>query len=198
MSLHAHCPAECQRVLEAYSHIYRIDAQAKAEGLTPEQRLAWHQTHSQPVMDDLHAWMTDLIENKRVEPNSALGEAIDYARKQWPRLTAFLSVPGAPLDNNAAERILKTAILHRKNSLFYRNENGAGVGDLFMSLIQTCKLNRVNPFDYLLALATHAEAVASAPADWLPWNYHPPPAQSPPASPPSPTPTVAAAVSSAV
>ena len=60
-------------------------------------------------------------------------------------------MPGAPLDNNICERALKKAILHRKNALFYKTENGARVGDLFMSLIHTAELNDVNPFDYLVA-----------------------------------------------
>jgi hypothetical protein len=55
--------------------------------------------------------------------------------------------------------------------LFYKTQNGADVGDLFMSLIYTCQLNEVNPFDYLTVLQRHAEAVAAQPEVWLPWNY---------------------------
>ena len=63
------------------------------------------------------------------------------------------------------------AILHRKNSLSYKTPNGARTGDLFMSLIHTCRLNRINPFAYLLSLATHPEQVKKRPLDWLPWCY---------------------------
>jgi hypothetical protein len=66
-----------------------------------------------------------------------------------------LRQPGAPLDNNICERALKKAILHRKNSLFYKTENGARVGDLFMSLVHTCELCGANPFDYLTQLQQH-------------------------------------------
>ena len=93
--------------------------------------------------------------------------------KHWAPLTLFLRQPGAPLDNNRCEQALKMAILHRKNSLSYKTLLGAQTGDLFMSLINTCRLNRVNPFAYLLAIATHAKEVASNPAAWLPWNYPP-------------------------
>ena len=75
----------------------------------------------------------------------------------------FLRQAGAPLDNNLCERALKKAILHRKNALFYRTRNGARVGDLFMSLIYTCQLNRANPFDYLTELQRHADALAACP-----------------------------------
>ena len=69
------------------------------------------------------------IERHRVEPNSGPGAAIAYMTKRWDRFTLFLRQPGAPLDNNLCERALKKAILHRKNSLFYKTQNGARVGD---------------------------------------------------------------------
>ena len=103
--------------------------------------------------------------------NSALGKAMTYLLKRWESLTLFLRVPGAPLDNNICERSLKQAILHRKNALFYRTQNGAWVGDLFMSLIHTCRLCEANPFDYLTELQKHADRVAANPQAWLPWNY---------------------------
>jgi len=164
-------PAECQKVLESLSQVFKNDAQAKALNLTPQQRLCLHQEQSQPAMETLHGWMKEQIEGKQVEPNSGLGEAIQYMLNHWEPLTLFLRVAGAPLSNNICERALKMAILHRKNSLSYKTENGARVGDLFMSLIHTCRLNGANPFDYLTALQRHARAVEANPADWLPWNY---------------------------
>jgi GNAT superfamily N-acetyltransferase len=101
----------------------------------------------------------------------ALGEAMRYMRKHWKEFTLFLRKAGAPLDNNITEQSLKRAILHRKNALFYKTDQGAQVGDTFMSLIQTCALAQVNPFDYLTALQNNAAAVADNPAQWLPWNY---------------------------
>ncbi len=92
-------------------------------------------------------------------------------QNHWQKLTLFLRQAGAPLDNNVCERALKKAILHRKNALFYKTLNGARVGDLFMSLIYTCELNEVNPFDYLTRLQEHADEVATNPERWLPWNY---------------------------
>ena len=122
-------------------------------------------------MHALHAWMAKQIKEHRVEPNSGLGQAIAYMQNHWEKLTLFLRVPGAPLSNNLCERALKKAILHRKNSLFYRTLNGAKVGDLFMSLIHTAELHQREPFDYLVTLLRHEAAVALAPADWMPWNY---------------------------
>ena len=66
---------------------------------------------------------------------------------------------------------MKKAILHRRNSLFYKTQRGARVGDLFMSLISTCQLSGVNPFDYLTALLRNFDRIAREPAQWMPWNY---------------------------
>jgi hypothetical protein len=164
-------PQECRFVLETWRKVYRYERKAKAQGLTPEARLRFHQEHSEPLMKQLHTWFEAQFAEKRVEPNSGLGKAITYCLKRWHRLTLFLREPGAPLDSNIVERALKKCILHRTNSLFYKTENGAEVGDLFMSLIHTCELNGVNPFEYLTELQKHAEELAKHPAAWMPWNY---------------------------
>jgi transposase len=164
-------PEPCRHLLESLAVVYRNDAVARERGLSPEARLQFHQDASRPTMQDLHDWLTRQLAEKRAEPNSALGDAIGYTLKHWDRLTLFLRQAGAPLDNNVCERALKKAILHRKNALFYKTQNGARVGDLFMSLIYTCQLNQANPFDYLTQLQRHAEAFAACPRLWMPWNY---------------------------
>ena len=164
-------PDECQHVLEALRTVYGADAQARAQDLSPDARLRWHQTHSGPVMAALQTWLRAQLDEQRVEPNSGLGQAIAYFLKHWEPLTLFLRVPGAPLDNNVAERALKKAILHRKNAYYYRTPNGARVGDLYMTLIHTCELCGANPFEYLTELQRHAAELAVSPEAWLPWNY---------------------------
>jgi transposase len=167
----ANFPEQCRFVLESFGEVYGYDAQAEKQGLSAEERLRFHQQHSLPVMNELHAWLKAQIAEKKVEPNSGLGSAIAYVLRHWDRLTLFLRQAGAPLDSNIVERALKRTILHRKNSLFYKTENGAEVGDLFMSLIHTCELNSVNPFDYITELQKHATELARDPAAWMPWNY---------------------------
>lgn len=164
-------PDSCRRVLESLGQVYGFDAKAKEMFLGPHERLVFHQLHSQPVMVQLKQWLDEQIDNKIVEPNSTLGNAIKYMRKHWEKLTRFLTVAGARLDNNLTEQILKRAIIHRKNSLGYKTQRGAKVGDLFMSLIHTCKLNRINPFDYLMALVNNPQKVKAQPANWMPWNF---------------------------
>ncbi len=164
-------PQECRFVLETLRDVYKHDATARERRLNDAERLLYHQEHSGPLMDKLKTWLKEQIDEKRVEPNSSLGKAISYMRKRWEKLTLFLHVPGAPLDNNAAERALKKAILHRKNALFYKTENGARVGDIFMSLIHTAELAGANAFDYLTALLQHTSEVRRDPRQWLPWTY---------------------------
>jgi transposase len=164
-------PAECRHVLETLGDVYKNDATSKKQNMSPDDRLRFHQAESRPMMDELHGWMTEQIDGRKVEPNSGLGQAIGYMLRHWEQLTLFLRSPGAPLDNNLCERALKKAILHRKNSLFYKTENGARVGDLFMSLIYTCQLSDANAFEYLTELQGHIENVARDPAKWMPWNY---------------------------
>ena len=133
--------------------------------------MQFHQIESGSTMEELQTWLARQFEDRLVEPNSSLGGAITYMLKHWEKLTLFLRVPGAPLDNNICERALKKAILHRKNALFYKTENGAHVGDIYMSLIYTCELCGANPFDYLTELERHADELAANPEHWMPWNY---------------------------
>jgi len=164
-------PDECEHLLGRLARVFRVDKLCRRLGLSAEQRLQVHQNWSGPVMDALQAWMIEQFAHKRIEPNSGMGKAMNYLLKRWDKMTRFLHVPGAPLDNNICERALKMAIRHRNNSLFYRSERGAGVGDIFMTLIHTTELHGENPFDYLTVLQRHARAVAADPSGWLPWTY---------------------------
>jgi transposase len=164
-------PQECRHILESLGDVYQNDALAREQELSPEERLRFHQEHSGPLMKELQQWMKAQFAEHKTEPNSGLGKAMSYLLNHWTKLTLFLSQPGAPIDNNLVERALKKAILNRRNAFFYKTLNGAHTGDLFMSLIHTCELNGVNPFDYLTELQRHAAELSAHPQEWLPWNY---------------------------
>ena len=164
-------PHECQVVLEVISQVFDHDEQARQAQLSPEARLAYHQAQSQPLMDGLKRWLDTQMNDHLVEPNSALGKAMGYMQRHWVPLTRFLSVPGAPLDNNLAERALKLFIRQRKNSLFYKNEHSAYIASVLTSLIATCIYAGVNAVEYLVALQEHRGEVRADPAAWLPWAY---------------------------
>jgi transposase len=164
-------PDLCAHVLREIGKVFKNDEACRADGLSGEARLAFHQGKSREVMAELRTWIDALFTSKRVEPNSGLGGALRYMRSRWDKLTLFLRGANAPIDNNAVERVLKHAIRQRRASLFYRTRNGARVGDVYTSLIVTTVLHRGDPIRYLTALFANDKAVATAPADWLPWTY---------------------------
>ncbi|HKV82325.1 MAG TPA: IS66 family transposase, partial [Candidatus Sulfotelmatobacter sp.] len=164
----ANFPEQCRYVLEMLGQVYGHDADARERGLTAEERLRFHQEHSGPVMEQLHRWLETQLAERKAEPNSGLGKAIQYLLRHWRPLTLFLKQAGAPVDNNIVERSLKRAVMHRKNALFYRTLHGAQVGDLFMSLIHTCQLCGTNSFDYLIELQRHPAELSAQPSNWMP------------------------------
>jgi len=164
-------PHECQVVLEVLSQVFDHDEQARKEQLSPEERLVYHQARSQPLMDGLKCWLDTQFDEHLVEPTSALGKAMGYMQRHWGTLTRFLSAPGAPLDNNLAERALKLFIRQRKNSLFYKSTHSADMASVLTSLIATCVYAGINAVAYLVALQEHRGEVGANPAAWLPWTY---------------------------
>jgi hypothetical protein len=164
-------PKECQVVIEALKQVFDHDDEARDQQLSPAQRLAYHQSLSQPILDELKRWLQQQFDDCLVEPNSALGKAISYMQAHWEMLTRFVSIPGAPLDNNLVERALKLFIRQRKNSLFYRTEHSAYIASVLTSVIATCLYAGVNALEYLVALQEHRAEVFADPAAWLPWSY---------------------------
>lgn len=169
--IEAFFPQECNYVINQLARVYEYDAKTKEQHMSKEERLAYHQKYSAPIMDALQIWLQQQIDERKAEPNSALGAAIAYLQNHWVALTTFLWVAGAHLDNNLVERALKLAIRTRKNAMFHKTEHGAFVAALLLSLIATCELAKKNPILYLTALQKNKSAVFKAPHLWLPWNY---------------------------
>jgi hypothetical protein len=124
-------------------------------------------------MEELKEWIDKQFADRLVEPNSNIGQALRYWLNHWERLTVWLRLPGAPLDNNECERTLKQFILMRKNSLFFKTEHGATVGDILASLIRTCRLNGVNAWQHLETIIRNKSDARRNPHLYLPWNYKP-------------------------
>jgi transposase len=162
-------PAECVVVLDAVGKVHGYEAETAEmnDGL----RLAYHQEKSGPVMKELKEWIEAQFSDGQVEPNSNLGKALQYWLSHWKELTVWLREPGTPIDNNESERALKQFILMRKNSMFFKTEHGAAVGDVLASLIRTCRLNSVNAWDYLVTIIRNRKDARSNPDRYLPWNY---------------------------
>jgi len=164
-------PQECQIVLEILGQVFDHEEAVRDQQLSPAARLAYHQTASRPLMDALKRWLDQQGAERLVEPNSSLGKAIAYLQNHWETLTRFLTIAGAPLDNNLAARALKLFIRQRKNSLFYATEHSAYIASVLTSLIATCLQAGGNAVEYLVALQAHRHQVFADPGAWLPWTY---------------------------
>src|SRR5262249_4568956 len=164
-------PDECQVVIASLQQVFDHDEEARLQQMSAAARLAYHQAYSGPIMDQLKHWLDQQFAERFVEPNSSLGQAMTYMQSHWDTLTRFLSVPGAPLDNNLVERALKLFIRQRKNSLFYATEHSAYIASVLTSLIATCLHAGINALEYLVALQEHRTEVFAAPEAWLPWTY---------------------------
>jgi len=164
-------PAESAVVVNALKEGFDHDEDARTEQLTAQERLAYHQRQSGPIMKKLKRWLEQQTAQRLGEPNSSLGKAIVSMVDHGETLTRFLRHPGAPLENNVAERALKLCIRQRKNSLFYATEHSAYIASILTSVIATCGQAGVNALDYLVAIQDHRQEVFTNPRAWLPWNY---------------------------
>jgi len=171
VDIHDHWPIECDFVIDTYKEVYRFEDEAKERGLTDEERLELHKEKSLPLMEKMFTWAKEKLDNKEVEPNSNLGEALTYLTKHKKGLLAFTEHAGAPMDNNKQEQKLKLVILHRKNSLFFKEPIGALVADILMSLCATAALAGINVHEYLIEIQRRASEVRANPQDFLPWNF---------------------------
>jgi len=149
--------------------LYRIETEIRGSG--PAARLAARQERSAPIVADLESWLTH--HRARVASKSPLGEALKYMAKYWHGLCLFLTDGRVELDSNAVERTIRPIALNRKNALFAGHDAGAENWAAIASLIETCKLNAVDPHAWL---AKTLKAIVdghpqSQIADLLPWNY---------------------------
>jgi len=164
-------PEQCHFAMKRISEVYEFDDKASELELSPRERLEFHQTFSQPKMEEIKAWLDVQKEAPYFDPGSSLGKAIQYLCNHWEKLIRFLEIPSVPLDNNDLERCFKVPKRNQKNAYFYKTEHGALVGDIHMSIIYTCWLNEVNPLDYMVQLHYYRSEVHKNPQGFMPWNY---------------------------
>ncbi len=162
---------ETTMVINWIKLVYDNEEMAKIKDLNAQERLKWHQEKSSTPMNELKAWCDSAFSEKKTEPNSSLGKAIQYMINHWEGLTGFLRIEGAPLDTNILEQNLRTQVMNRKNWLSFKTPNGALVNDIVCSLIRTCEKAGKNPFEYLNSIQLYEKEVNSNPENWLPWNY---------------------------
>ena len=154
--------------LRQIAALYRIEADIRGQNL--EDRLAARQERSSPRITEFEIWLTE--HRARVSAKSPLGEALKYIAKYWGGLCLYLADGRIEMDSNAVERTIRPIALNRKNALFAGHDAGAQNWGVIASLIETCKLNKIEPHGYLTANLTaivngHKQSRID---DLLPWN----------------------------
>ncbi len=165
-------PSLIPELIRAYQKVFDSERFCVDKGITGVDRLDYHRRNSLSIMMEIYQKLTFWQDRKLFTPKSALGQASKYFLKNFDALCAFLNHIGAPLHNNDNEIEIKVSVKHRKNSLFYKTENGAHIGDIWMSLIQTAMLNKINPWAWIVDLLKNPDHVARDPKAWLPWNWN--------------------------
>lgn len=163
-----------ERIAQLYAH------EAEIRGQPPDARRRHRQDHSKPLVEDLRVAIDDAL--RRLSPKSAMAKALAYGRKRWTALTRFLDDGRAEIDNNIAERAIRSIAIGRKNWLFAGSKAGGERAAAVYSVIETCKLNGIEPQAYI------ADVIAKIADDWptsrwdelMPWNWT---AEQPPVSP---------------
>jgi len=165
-------PKEAGYVLERYKKIFDNEKLCQENELSPEQRLAYHREHSKPLLKEISTHGYDLLEvSEEIEPNSDIGKAYKYVYNNEYELSAFYRYPGAPLENNLSERILRLPVHLRDGAPFYRNAIGAAIAATILSVGSTAYNAGVNLLDYFVAMLRHSDDVRARPYDWVPWLY---------------------------
>jgi transposase len=148
---------------------YRIEAQIR--GLSVDERLTIRQEKTLPRMKDFEQWLA--YNRAQVSAKSPTGLALKYIAKYWDGLNLFLADGRIEIDNNTVERSMRPIALNRKNALFAGHDVGAQNWAMFESIIETCKLNKVEPHAYLTGVLS-AIAQGHKQRDiqqLLPWNF---------------------------
>ena len=168
--VHLGCWAHCRRYFVEVARLYAVESHAQALSLSASERLDYRQQHSVGVLGQIQALL--LAHLHGVVPGSALGKALHYLSAQWPKLSRYVEDGSYPIDNNSCENSIRPFVVGRRNWLFSDTVAGANASANLYSLLQTCKVNGINSYQYLLALLVALPKAQTA-DDYealLPWN----------------------------
>jgi transposase len=157
-----------EEAIRRIAQLYAVEKEAR--GSPPERRAALRQAQAAPVFNDLEAWLTQQL--TRVSAKSPLAAAIRYAKTRMERMRPYLAHGILELDNNAAERGMRAIALGRKNYLFVGSEAGGKAAAIAYTLIETAKLNGVDPNAWLAdTLARIPDYKITKVDELLPWRW---------------------------
>jgi len=164
---------QAKEVLDWIVELYMIEHRAKERGiLETGEHLQMRQEQSALIIEKIRTWLDE--QQPLHPPKSQLGKAIGYAVKQWDSLIIFCTDPRIGLDNNISERALRIIALGRKNWLFVGKDGGGESMAVLQTIVATCKLNNVNPYDYIKDVLIRLQSTDTKdlsplmPANWTP------------------------------
>ena len=137
----------CEHALTLFQELYAIERKAKQEDLCPEAILALRQEKSVPVLKELKEWM--IAEYPKVLPSSVIGKAIAYSLRRWEKLCIYTTDGRLCIDNNPVENEVRPLAIGRKNYLFAGSHDAAQRAAMIYSLLATCRLHNINPYEWL-------------------------------------------------
>ena len=146
-------PIEPDRVREALQRIaaiYAVEEDIRQHTLTGEAKQLHRLTHSKPLVEAFFEWVERQLQDQALLPSSPFTKALGYAHHRRAALQVFLTDPDVPVDTNHLERALRVVPMGRRNWLFCWTELGAEHVGIMQSLIVTCRLHGINPYDYLV------------------------------------------------
>ena len=159
--------------LHYISKLYKVEARIKHLDLLAKKAI--RKRKAKPILRNYKKWL--LIQSERVLPKSPLGNAISYTLNNWIALTRYLGNGILDIDNNKAERLMKPIAIGRKNWCFAGNDRGGKAAAIIYSLIESCKLNKINPYEYMRDTLTrlpntlNRDIKSLLPHNWKPEDY---------------------------
>jgi transposase len=159
-----------KEALDRIGHLYAIEKEIR--GRSPDERRKVRQSRSRPMLEAMQVWLKAVM--SKLSRKSELAKAIHYALERWPALTVFLDDGRVEMDNNAAERALRTVAVGRKNYLFAGSDAGGERAAAIYSLLGSAKLNGIDPEAYMTAVLRRiADHPINRITELLPWNLFP-------------------------
>lgn len=143
-------PATVKVAIKFIQGIYEVEREIKNNELTGDDKKSFRQEHAKPIVDSFHEWLQETYNKNILLPKSPIAAACNYGLTRWKGLEIFLDEPDVPADTNEGEREMRPHALGRKNWLFNMSERGSDYVAVFYTILQTCKLNGVDPHDYLM------------------------------------------------
>lgn len=145
-----HEPEAAARALVYIGQLYKVEKEIKEKGLQGDKKRQYRLEHAKPIVDAFFTWVNEARQKPEYLPSNPLTAALRYAQNQAQGLREFLSEPALPLDTNHVERAIRPIACGRRNWLFCWTELGAEHVGIIQSLISTCRMHDVNPYDYLI------------------------------------------------